>query len=292
MSAYLYIINNISPDKPFDLTIEPFTDIQLLNKIAFDNGRSYSISLYACEQKCIPELQSALNKADFDYILSEHFLTLPKLIVFDMDSTLIPIEVIDELARLAGQEKAVSLITESAMNGDMDFNESLTKRVKLLDKLSESAIETLTEQLKFNYGVEEFCHYMLSKGTTLAIASGGFTPFANELKKRVPFEYITANQLEIQEQKLTGRVIGPIINAQEKAKALESWANKLGLEENETMAIGDGANDLLMLAQASLGLAYHAKDIVNESTNAVLKYGKMDSLIDLFDFVDQIQVSK
>ncbi len=289
--AYLYIICSEESSIHFANNLKAKFKARLIasdfNKAQYCHG----IFLYEVESGELPHCREYLDASLLDYVYSDTILTVPKLAVFDMDSTLIPIEVIDELASYAGKKQQVAQVTELAMQGMLDFNQSLKQRVSCLEGLSESVIQELAEKLVFNPGVQEFCEYLISKKTQVAIASGGFVPFAQALKKRVPFSFINANQLEIIDSNLTGNVIGTIVNAKEKAKALNKWAETLSITSAECMAVGDGANDLLMLKEAGVGVAYHAKQKVNQSANSVLKYSSMAALIDLFEFAEeQIQI--
>ncbi|NVK22415.1 MAG: phosphoserine phosphatase SerB [Kangiellaceae bacterium] len=220
----------------------------------------------------------------FDYcLLTDQQAQLePKLVVFDMDSTLIPIEVIDQLGEQAQVKAQISSVTEAAMRGELDFNQSLIQRVALLKGLPLTAIEQVKLQLNFNPGVERFCHSILAAEGDVCIASGGFTPFAKHLARQIPFAEIHANNLLDDNEVLTGEVTLPIVNAQVKAESLRRWRDKRHLGKMQTVAIGDGANDLLMLQEAGLGIAYKAKPAVNEQADCVIRYGEMDSLIDLF----------
>ncbi|WP_251359224.1 phosphoserine phosphatase SerB [Kangiella sp. TOML190] len=237
------------------------------------------------EWQAIKEL---LLNGPFDFIKSNYLLRLPKLVVFDMDSTLIPVEVIDRLAAKAGVESKVATITEAAMRGELDFNQSLIERVKLLKGLPQNSIGQIAQELTFNPGIVELCEYLLVAKAKLAIASGGFMPFAQQLQKSIPFAKIKANQLALNNQQLSGEVDGIIINAEEKAKALKLWTKEYALSPRQTMAVGDGANDLKMLQQAGLGIAYHAKPKVNQAADAVIQHGEINALVDLFEQLEQL----
>ncbi len=212
-----------------------------------------------------------------------------KLVVFDMDSTLIPIEVIDELAVQAGVGQEVAQITEAAMRGELDFNQSLERRVKQLKDLPLEAINVVKEQLVFNTGVESFCHFFVQQGGEIAIASGGFMPFADELATRLPFTRVRANRLIESKGLLTGQVEYPIVNADVKAASLKEWASEAGVTEQQCIAVGDGANDLKMLQQAGIGVAFKAKPTLGKSADCVLNVGYLDSLVELLPLIEKQQ---
>jgi len=222
-----------------------------------------------------------------DYcLLGANFSLEPiKLTVFDMDSTLIPMEVIDELAEEAGVKKKVAAITELAMRGDLDFNQSFEQRLALLQGMSIKAVEAVREKLRFNVGVEVFLAYLKANQADVAIASGGFIPFAERLSEVTHFDDIRANHLEFENDKLTGRVITPIINAERKAESLRTWRESRQLSVKETMAVGDGANDLLMLQEAGFGVAYKAKPFLRQHADCVIQFAEMNALKDILDVV-------
>ncbi|HEY9030994.1 MAG TPA: phosphoserine phosphatase SerB [Kangiella sp.] len=231
--------------------------------------------------------QSLLHEFDYCLLPKNRSYGPFKLAVFDMDSTLIPIEVIDELAKQAGVGEEVSEITEAAMRGELDFNQSLEQRVQQLKGLSVDAIKTVKRQLEFNPGVEAFCRYFIQQSGKIAIASGGFMPFAEELARRLPFSQLRANRLIYADGALTGEVEYPIVNADVKTKSLLEWASVAGLKEQQCIAVGDGANDLKMLQQAGIGVAYKAKPTLGKSADCVLNVGYLDSLVNLLPLIEQ-----
>lgn len=231
--------------------------------------------------------QSLLNEFDYCLLPKSQSYGPFKLTVFDMDSTLIPIEVIDELAVQAGVGEEVSKITEAAMRGELDFNQSLEQRVRQLKGLSVEAINAVKNQLEFNPGVEAFCQYILKQSGEIAIASGGFMPFAEELARRLPFSKVRANRLIYANGALTGKVEYPIVNADVKTESLQEWASVAGLKAQQCIAVGDGANDLKMLQEAGIGVAYKAKPTLGKSADCVLNVGYLDSLVDLLPLIEQ-----
>lgn len=205
-----------------------------------------------------------------------------RLLVTDMDSTLISIECIDEIADMLGIKPQVSAITEAAMRGELDFEESLTQRVALLKGLPIDKLQRVyDERLKLNPGAEELISYLKKANIKLALVSGGFTFFTNKLKERLGLDYTLANTLGIEKGCLTGKVSGNIVGAQAKADLLSSLSAELQIEPHQVMAMGDGANDLLMMDIAGLSVAYHAKPTVQARTDIQINVGGLDTVIDL-----------
>ncbi len=210
-----------------------------------------------------------------------------RLVCFDMDSTLIKAEVIDELAKRAGVGEQVAKITESAMQGEIDFSESFRQRMALLEGLSEDILEDIAVNLPMMEGAEKLIRNLNAYGFKTAILSGGFNYFGNYLKDRLGIDHVYANTLEIEDGKLTGRAIEPIVNAERKAVLLKQIAEEEGLDPQQTIAVGDGANDLLMLSTAGLGIAFRAKPLVRESAKQSLSTHGLDSILYLLGFNDQ-----
>ena len=210
-----------------------------------------------------------------------------RLVAFDMDSTLIQHEVIDELAREAGVFDRVSAITESAMRGELDFEQSLTRRVALLKGLAESTLGLVAARLNLTEGAERLITALQSFGYKTAIISGGFAYFGRYLQQRLGIDYVRTNDLEITDGVLTGRVKGEIINAQRKAQLLEKIAAQENIALQQTIAVGDGANDLPMLAAAGLGIAFHAKPLVAQSARHKISQLGLDSILYLIGVRDR-----
>lgn len=181
------------------------------------------------------------------------------LIVFDMDSTLIHIECIDEIARLNNRYTKVSAITEAAMRGEIDFAESLTQRVASLEGIKESDLESLFSPIPFNPGAKELIQALQAAGWKTALVSGGFTWFANRVQAALNLDAVVANQLEVADGCLSGKVLGDIVDAQVKAEQLQQLAGHWNIPLDRTVAVGDGANDALMLKAAAVGIAFNAK---------------------------------
>jgi len=202
-----------------------------------------------------------------------------RLIAFDMDSTLIQTEVIDELARLKGVKEEVSLITEMAMRGEIDFKESLRKRVRMLEGLEVSRLKEVAEGLPLTEGAHKLIQNLKVLGYKIAIISGGFTFFGNHLKKKLGIDYVCANRLEIREGRLTGRILGEIIDGEKKAQLLRQIAKKEKISLEQVIAVGDGANDLPMLNLAGLGIAFRAKPVVQEGAKQSLTNMGLDAIL-------------
>jgi phosphoserine phosphatase len=202
-----------------------------------------------------------------------------RLVAFDMDSTLIQAEVIDELAKRAGVGREVSAITERAMRGEMDFKESLRQRVALLKGLPESALAEVAATLQLTDGVERLMSTLKRLGYRTAILSGGFTYFGRALQRRFGFDYVFSNDLEIENGTLTGKLAAEIVDGERKAALLASIAQHEGFSLEQTIAVGDGANDLPMLSIAGLGIAFRAKPIVKESAKQSLNTHGLDGIL-------------
>ena len=210
-----------------------------------------------------------------------------RLFAFDMDSTLIQGEVIDELARLHGVGEQVSSITAAAMRGELDFKQSFTRRVALLNGLPEIRVRELLHSIPLAEGAERLISTLKSLGYKTAVLSGGFTFFGEHLQKLLGLDYVFANQLEIENGFVTGRVSGEIVDGQKKAKLLQSLADKENISLDQVVAVGDGANDLPMLDLAGMGIAFHAKPVVRSSAQHSVSYLGLDSLLYLIGVRDR-----
>jgi phosphoserine phosphatase len=202
-----------------------------------------------------------------------------RLIVFDMDSTLIQAEVIDEMAKVHGVGEKVISITERAMNGELDFNAALKERVALLKGMKVDKLEQILAKIELTNGTEQFIRTVKSLGYKVAVISGGFTYFTGAFKTKLGLDYAFANELEIENGELTGRVLGNIVNAEGKALLLNLISQQEQISLEQVVAIGDGANDLPMLAKAGLGIAFHAKEIVRKKAGHHMSHGPMTSIL-------------
>lgn len=228
------------------------------------------------------------QQEEFDISMQEDtlFRRCRRLICFDMDSTLIETEVIDELAMRAGVGDKVKRITERAMRGEIDFNESFTERVALLKGLDESVMKEIAENLPITEGLDRMMQVLKRVGYKTAILSGGFTYFGNYLKQKYGFDYMYANELEIVDGKLTGRYIGEIVNGRRKAELLRLIAQVENVNIAQTIAVGDGANDLPMLSTAGLGIAFHAKPKVKANAEQSISTIGLDGVLYFLGFKD------
>jgi phosphoserine phosphatase len=205
------------------------------------------------------------------------------LVAMDMDSTLITIECIDEIADMQGIKPQVAAITEAAMRGEIDFPESLRRRVSLLAGLDQSALQRVyDERLRLSPGAEAMLMQLKSLGIKTLLVSGGFTFFTERLKARLGLDTTLSNTLEIVDGKLTGRVLGDIVDAKAKAAKLAATRDALGLTKEQVIAMGDGANDLAMMAEAGVSIAFHAKPVVREKATHSFNYAGLDGLLAIY----------
>lgn len=210
-----------------------------------------------------------------------------RLVCFDMDSTLIQTEVIDELAERAGVGKEVKAITESAMQGEIDFNESFKRRMTLLKGLKEDVLKDIAERLPITKGAKRLIDTLHYYGYKTAILSGGFTYFGNYLQEKLDIDYVYANQLEIENGVLTGGYLGEIVDGNKKAEYLQLIADEMGIDIGQTIAVGDGANDLQMLNLAGLGIAFHAKPKVKDNAQSSISSIGLDGVLYLLGYHDR-----
>ena len=229
------------------------------------------------------DVEVDIAKLDFSPKLSQ-----AGLLVMDMDSTAIQIECIDEIAKLAGVGELVSAITESAMRGELDFEQSLRRRVSTLKGAPESILQQVRETLPLMSGLVETIQTLQKYGWKTAIASGGFTYFADYLKALLQLDFAASNQFDIEDGKLTGLVKGDVVDAQYKAKTLQHLLEEYGIDSQYSIAIGDGANDLAMMNVAGLGVAFHAKPKVQQQVQIVVNFADLTALLCLLSANDRI----
>ncbi|HEY5993139.1 MAG TPA: phosphoserine phosphatase SerB [Gallionellaceae bacterium] len=223
------------------------------------------------------------RQLDYGYLKPGQTLSDFGLLVMDMDSTLISIECIDEIADMYHLKPQVAAITEAAMRGEIEFAESLRRRVALLAGLEEGALQRVyDERLRLNPGAETMLAAMKQHGIKTLLVSGGFVFFTERLKRRLGLDYAHANTLEVVNGRLTGKVLGSILDAQGKADWLVKTRDELGLGHEQVIAMGDGANDLKMMAHAGVSIAYHAKPVVRVQASYALNFAGLDGLVNLF----------
>ena len=227
------------------------------------------------------DLTAVAKKVGMDIIAQpEHiFKKRKKVIVFDMDSTIVDGEIIDEMAKLAGAGEKVAAITERGMRGEIDFSESLRTRVSFLKGLRIKSLESIAKAFKLTKGSEELIIALKEMGFKVALISGGFSYFADVLKKRLGFDYAFGNELEIKEGRLTGRIKGKIIDAKRKAEVLDEICRKEGITRDEVVAVGDGSNDRIMVANAGLGIAFNAKEILRKVADGAITKDHMKGIL-------------
>ena len=226
------------------------------------------------------------QEMDFSFQQDNMYRRMRRLICFDMDSTLIETVVIDELAIRAGVGDEVKAITKSAMRGEIDFTESFTRRVALLKGLDESVMQEIAESLPITEGVDRLMYVLKKYGYKIAILSGGFTYFGQYLQKKYGIDYVYANELEIVDGKLTGRYLGDVVDGKRKAELLRLIAQVEKVDIAQTIAVGDGANDLPMLGIAGLGIAFHAKPKVVANAKQSINTIGLDGVLYFLGFKD------
>jgi phosphoserine phosphatase len=229
-------------------------------------------------------IDAACLAQQVDYAFVEAGRTLKdfKLVAMDMDSTLITIECIDEIADMQGLKPQVSEITEAAMRGEIEFNESLTRRVALLKGLDASALQRVyDERLQLSLGAEKMLQAIQAAGLKTLLVSGGFTFFTDRMKSRLHLDYTHSNELEIVDGKLTGKVVGSIVNAEEKRLTVERVCAELGVSASQAIVMGDGANDLKMMGISGLSVAFRAKPVVRAQASVALNFVGLDGILNI-----------
>lgn len=235
------------------------------------------------------QLLQAASELDVDvaFQVDDVYRRTRRLVCFDMDSTLIEAEVIDELAAAAGVGEQVAAITERAMQGELDFQESFRQRVALLEGLSGDVLQGIAERLPITEGAERLIRNLRTYGYKTAILSGGFNYFGHYLQEKLGIDYVFANDLEMQDGKVTGRVTTQIVDGQRKADLLRELAEKEGIKLEQTIAVGDGANDLPMLSIAGLGIAFRAKPLVRKNAKNAISTLGLDGILYLLGYRDR-----
>jgi phosphoserine phosphatase len=265
-------------------------NIAKISRLSHGNLRSVEIQVDIASGDRTAPLKEALlrlaMRSSFDIALQREsvFRRSKRMVVMDMDSTLIQIEIIDELARAHGVLEQVSAVTEQAMAGEMDYDESLRRRLALLQGLEVSVLKRLSAELPLTEGAENLMRALKRLGYRTAVISGGFSVAAESLKAQLGIDYAYSNTLEIRDGRLTGKVVGAIVNAKRKAELLDTIAQSEGILLDQVIAVGDGANDLLMLEKAGLGIAFRAKPKLRAAADTSISAGGLDSILYLLGF--------
>jgi len=266
----------------------PMGELPAQSKACVEFSARGSLPAAAEFRRELLEVAGALD-VDLAYQQDNMYRRNRRLVVFDMDSTLIEAEVIDELAKVAGVGDEVSAITERAMRGEIDFSESFRKRVALLCGLNESALRRVADELKITEGAEHLISTLRALGFKTAILSGGFTYFARHLQERLGMDYVYANELDIDDGIVTGKVSGTIVDGARKAELLRQLAREEGIDLQQVIAVGDGANDLPMLSIAGLGIAFRAKPLVKKTAEQSISTLGLDAILYLLGISDKHQ---
>ncbi|MFZ6817698.1 phosphoserine phosphatase SerB [Undibacterium sp. Ji22W] len=264
-------------------TIQSIAQMSRAEKIVPINTNAIRLENVQCDAKILQEIQEQCLVAKLDvYHGSQHQLSDFKLVAMDMDSTLITIECIDEIADMQGLKPQVAEITEAAMRGEIEFQESLIRRVGLLKGLDASALQKVYDQrLQLSLGAENMLKQVQQAGMKTLLVSGGFTFFTDRMKSRLNLDYTHANVLEVVDDKLTGKVIGTIVDADEKKRTVEKICAELSISTQQAIVMGDGANDLKMMGIAGLSVAFRAKPVVRAQANVALNFVGLDGVLNL-----------
>lgn len=269
------------------------SNIDLIRKLSSGSVSALELICTANQKLNLPSIKERLisvashfSHVDLAVQKENLYRRSKRLVVFDMDSTLIQGEVIDELAALIGKKAEVSDITRRAMEGELDFQESLMRRVAMLKGLKVEALEQVAQHMTLTPGADVLVKALKKLGYRIAIISGGFTYFTERLKNRLNIHYSYANQLEIEDGELTGRVQGLIVDGRRKADLLDLLTQQEGIHLDQVIAIGDGANDMLMLKKAGLGIAFNAKTFTRNAIGTSLSNKSMDSILYLLGITD------
>ncbi len=263
------------------------SDLRALAKLSHSQsieritGQAFRLTQARHSEEIAPYCVEA--ELDFAYVDADLKLSDFSLIAMDMDSTLLAIESIDEIADMHNIKPQVAAITQLSMQGEISFEQSLTRRTALLQGLPQQALQRVfDERVKLNPGAEKMLRQAKLAGLKTMVISGGFTFFTERIKTRLGFDFAAANVLEIVDDKLTGNIVGEIIGREGKARILKQVSDELGISRAQIIAIGDGANDLDMMTEAGVSIAYHAKPIVKQHARYALNYVGLDGVINLF----------
>ncbi len=268
-----------------NILAEENANIEMISNLTRHCAMCVELTIDVKEVKNLSRLKSRViaksHELNIDLALQkmESYRKNKRLVFFDMDSTLVDMEIIDEMAQRAGVFKEVSRITEKTMRGDIDFEESLTQRVALLKGLKVEELEKIRKEMKLSEGAEDLVDTLKRLGFKLGLVSGGFDYFSDYLKEKLGLDFSYANQLEIKNGALTGKVTGKIVDNTYKAKIVNMVSDEQGVLLDQTVAIGDGANDVLMLGQAGLGIAYNAKEKLERAANMSLGRARLKNIL-------------
>lgn len=240
-------------------------------------------------EHCKEELKKGCEKLGLDVVIQglDASRKEKKLIVFDMDMTIVDFEIINRLASFVGVDEEVKAITERAMSGEMDFEQSLRQRVRLLKGTPISTLKAIAENLQLTPGSEELIHHLRQMGYKIALISGGFTYFTDVLKERLGFDYAFANNLEIEDGALTGEILGEVIDAQAKGRIINRLAELEKISPDNIVAVGDGANDCLMIQNAGLGVAFNAKEVLKKVSDGSISRENLLGLLNVLGLADK-----
>jgi phosphoserine phosphatase len=272
---------------------EENVNIEMISSLAHHDALSVEMILNVNSASSLSRLKQQImvksHELNIDLALQkmEAYRKNKRLIFFDMDSTLVDMEITDEMARQAGVYREVSRITEKAMRGDFDFEESLIQRVALIKGLTVSELTEIRDNMRLSQGVEELTTTLRWLGYKLGVITGGFDFFSDYLKEKLGFDFAFANKLEIKNGALTGRIVGPIIDAAQKARIVNKTSCDQGILLDQTVVVGDGANDALMLGQAGLGIAYNAKRGVDRAANVSLGRSRLKNILYLLGVTEK-----
>nr|WP_315476951.1 phosphoserine phosphatase SerB [uncultured Undibacterium sp.] len=264
-------------------SIQSIAQMSAAEKIVPINTKAVRLENVQCDNQILQAIQEQCLVAQLDVCHgSQRQLADFKLVAMDMDSTLITIECIDEIADMQGLKPQVAEITEAAMRGEIEFQESLIRRVGLLKGLEASALQRVYDQrLQLSLGAENMLKHVQQAGLKTLLVSGGFTFFTDRMKSRLNLDYTHANVLEIVDDKLTGKVIGTIVDADEKKRTVEKICAELGVSTQQAIVMGDGANDLKMMGIAGLSVAFRAKPVVRAQASVALNFVGLDGVLNI-----------
>ncbi len=296
----MYVVTILAKDRPG--IIRDVADVAARNKVNVERasvtarGDLISIEFLMDFAGCSADDCRSLIKRDCEHLGLDVVIQdlgrsrkEKRLIVFDMDMTIVDFEIINRLASFAGVDEQVKAITEKAMNGEMDFKESLRQRVRLLKGMPLATLQEIAADLRLTPGSEELLHHLKQVGYKIALISGGFTYFTDVLKERLGFDYTFANDLEIENGVLTGEIKGEIIDAEAKGRIIFQLAEKERISPDNIVAVGDGANDCLMITNAGLGVAFNAKEVLKKVSDGSLSRENLLGLLNVLGLAEKEQ---